>query len=114
MNNIEFKEIKIKLPELRVWFGDREIYLSLSEWRVLLTLLSDPRGRFSTEELVARLDLPRAQSLHVLIAHLRKKLNRKYIVTTRWGYAFAHGVDQPESHTCAGTQCRCSQKESNS
>lgn len=104
METIIFNDIKIKLPELRVWFGDREIYLSLSELRVLLTLLSEPRGRFTTEELVARLDLPRAQSLHVLIAHLRKKLNKKYIVTTPWGYAFAHGVDQPESLSQKGME----------
>lgn len=89
MNNIEFEEIKIKLPELRIWFRDREIFLTLAELKLLMVLVSAPRETFSTNELIIRLDLPSAQSLHVMIAHLREKLDQQYIIIMRgYGYAF--------------------------
>lgn len=92
MNNVEFEDIRIKMPELRMWFGDREIYPSLTEMRLLLILLSDPCGGFATEELVTRMGLTGKQSLHTLIANLRRKLDQKYIFAVRgWGYTFARG-----------------------
>lgn len=92
MHNVEFEEIKIKLPELRIWFRDREIFPTLAELKLLMVLLSAPRETFSTDELVIRLDLPSTQSLHVMIAHLREKLDQQYIITMRgYGYAFARG-----------------------
>lgn len=90
MSNLEFEDIKIKLPELRTWFRDREIFPTLAELKLLMVLVSAPHERFSTDELVARLDLPSHQSLHVMIAHLREKLDQQYIITMRgYGYAFA-------------------------
>jgi DNA-binding response OmpR family regulator len=90
MNNIEFEEIRVMLPELRIWFGDREIYLSMTEMRLLLILLSDPRAVFPVHELTRRMDLMSREALIVTVSHLRQKLGKKYIVTTpRVGYALA-------------------------
>lgn len=80
MNNIVFEEIKVKMPELRTWFGDREIYLSLSQLRLLMILLSDPSGLFTYRELIARADLTTQEGLAQLVLQLRRKLNNKYII----------------------------------
>ena len=89
-NTVEFEDIRIKLPELRTWFRDQEIFPTLAELKLLMVLMSAPCEIFSTDELVMRLDLPSTQSLHVMIAHLREKLDQQYIITMRGhGYAFA-------------------------
>ena len=88
MNNVEFEDIKIKLPELRVWFDDREIYLSLSQLRLLMILLSHPIDFFTYDELITRLDLTSIQGLHQLVLQLRAKLGSRYVINLyRCGYA---------------------------
>lgn len=83
MNDIVFEEIKVKLPELRVWFDDREIYLSLSQLRLLMILLTDPQGVFTNDELVAMTDMMSRESLHQVVPKLRRALGGKYIVSVR-------------------------------
>jgi DNA-binding response OmpR family regulator len=99
MNSVEFEEIKIKLPELRTWLGEREIYPTLTELRLLMVLLSDPYYPFTSGELIRRLQLTGIASLSTTICHLRKRLFQKYVVTVHGcGYAFA-----AESHSQKGT-----------
>jgi DNA-binding response OmpR family regulator len=90
MSNVEFDDIKVELPELRTWLGEREIYPTLTELRLLMVLLSDPYYAFSAGELIRRLQLTGIASLSTTICHLRKRLCQKYIVTVHGcGYAFA-------------------------
>ena len=103
MENIEFQEIRIKVPEMRIWHGDTEVFPSLTELRLLMLFLSDPYKKFEPEELINRLQLTSRASLMTLIHHLRVRLNtctacrrkcKKYIVTVPgWGYAFAERSD---------------------
>jgi len=93
-NNILFKDIKIKLPELRTWFDGREVYPSLQDLRLLMIFLSDPYKQFSGDELITLVDLPSKASLHTLVCRLRQLLDGKYIFAVRgWGYAFAKERD---------------------
>lgn len=86
---IQFEEISIHLPELRVYFGAKELCVSLTQLRLLMLLLSDPYGRFTNDELIRRLQLPSRPSLNVLICNVRELLDQKYIVTLHgFGYAF--------------------------
>jgi hypothetical protein len=89
MNNIEFEEIRIKLPELRVWYGDKELFPSLIQIRLLLIFLSNPYWAFGSQELVNKLQLSSHGALIAQIHRLRVMLDRKYIVTALYGYAFS-------------------------
>jgi len=90
MNNVEFEDIKVRLPELRTWFHDKEVYPSLQELRLLLVFLSDPYHCFTNHELIDRIDLTSKNALHVLVKRLRSMLDQKYIFAMRGnGYAFA-------------------------
>lgn len=89
-NNIEFETIKVKMPELRIWCEDTELFPSLTELRLLLLFLSDPYKRFEPDELISRLQLTSRASLTTLVHNLRERLGHRYIVTVPgWGYTFA-------------------------
>ena len=89
MNSVEFQEIRIKMPELRTWFSDREIYPSLSELRLLMILLTDPWDVFTHDELITRMNLTSLEALQQLVYKLRNKLDGKYILSVSGtGYAF--------------------------
>jgi hypothetical protein len=92
MHNIEFEEIRIKLPELRVWYGDKELFPSLIQIRLLLIFLSNPYWEFGSQELVNKLQLSSHGALIAQIHRLRVMLDRKYIVTAPYGYAFSKRV----------------------
>lgn len=82
-------ELTVRLPDLRVYRRDKELCVSLAQLRLLMIFLSDPYGRFSTGELVRRLQLPSQPALSVLICNTRTLLEQKYIHTVRsYGYVF--------------------------
>ena len=86
---IQFEELSIRLPELRVHLRGKEINVTLTQLRLLTILVSDPYGHFTSEELIRRLQLPSRPALAVLITNVRELLGQKYIVTLHgFGYAF--------------------------
>ena len=87
---INFEDITVQLPELKVCFRGNAIHLTLTQLRLLLIFLSDPYGRFTNEELIRRMELFSKSHLNVVVTHLRKLLDQQYIFTMRgYGYAFA-------------------------
>lgn len=87
---IRFGNLTVSLPDLRVHACEKELYLTLTQLRLLLIFLSDPYGQFATSELIRRLQLPSKQSLIVLVCVLRERLDQRYIFTLQgYGYAFA-------------------------
>src|SRR5512138_1005909 len=88
-SSIEFEDLKIVLPELRVWFRNAEIYPSLRELRLLLVFLSDPHRTMSTKELIDRTDVMSLQALYTLIARVRVLLDQQYIFTVRGGIGYS-------------------------
>lgn len=86
---LSFKDLQINVPELRVRFRGNELHLTLTQLRLLMIFLSDPYGRFTSQELVRRAQLPSKQALNVLINTLRTLLDQEYIRTLHgFGYAF--------------------------
>jgi len=95
MNNISFEDIIIKVPELRIWFQDKEIRPSLQDLRLLLILLSEPYRKFSTNELINLIDLPSKPALQTLVCRVRRMLGGKYIIAVPgYGYTFARERNQ--------------------
>jgi Response regulators consisting of a CheY-like receiver domain and a winged-helix DNA-binding domain len=89
-DNVRFEDLTVTLPELTVCFRGQEIHLTLTQLRLLLIFLSDPYGRFASQELIRRAQLTSKQYLNVLITDIRSLLDHKYIYTIHGvGYAFA-------------------------
>ena len=91
---VSFGDLTIRVPELRVHLRERELNVSLAQLRLLMIFLSDPYGRFTSDELVRRLQLPSKQALNVLICGVRELLDQKYIFTVR-GYGYAFALEKP-------------------
>ena len=90
MNNIVFEDVRIMMPDLRIWLGDQQIHPSLTELRLMLILLSDPYEAFTSGELIRRLQLPSRQALAVTVWKLRQRIEQRYIISVHGcGYAFA-------------------------
>jgi Response regulators consisting of a CheY-like receiver domain and a winged-helix DNA-binding domain len=88
--SINFEDVTVMMPELKVCFRGNDIHLSLTQLRLLMIFLSDPYGRFTSEELIRQMELFSKPHLNVVVTHLRKQLDQKYIFTVRgFGYAFA-------------------------
>ena len=94
-NCLRHEDLTIYLPDLRVCLREKELYVSISQLRLLMIFLSDPYGHFATSELIRRLRLPSKPALSVLICGLRELLEQKYIVTVR-GFGYAFTVDAPK------------------
>jgi len=87
--HIRFEDITVNLIELKVWVGNTNIRLTLTELRVLLALLVDPCQTISFNQLIQRADLVSKDQLQVLIAVLRRRFDHRYIFTERGvGYSF--------------------------
>jgi DNA-binding response OmpR family regulator len=89
-DNVKFEDITVQLPDLNVRFRGNEIHLSLTQLRLLMIFLSDPYGRFTSEELIRRMGFFSKPHLNIYITHLRKHFDQRYIFAVRgYGYAFA-------------------------
>jgi DNA-binding response OmpR family regulator len=88
---VQFNEIGVDLPELRVRIAGQPVHFTLIELRLLLIFLQDPYKVISVEELAARADLASPSSVQVTIHRLRALLGQKYIFTRGHGqgYSFA-------------------------
>ena len=93
MNNIEFEEIRIKFPELRVWYGDVELYPTFIQMRLLLIFLSGPYIPFRSQELINKLQLSSQAALIAQVHRLRLLFQKKYVVSVPGGYAFARSKE---------------------
>ena len=97
----KFGDVEIRLPELRVMLGGREIHMSLIQMRVLMVLLSDPCRVIPHEEIVRRSGLTDKSYLMTVIVVLRQKLEQKYIVSKRqYGYKFANELVMARERIC--------------
>lgn len=93
-DSLRFEDVQVRFPDLRVWRGDREIYLSMMQLRLLLILMSSPYECFTHEELVQRMDLAGVEGLPQVALWLRRKLGGHYVLSVRgMGYAFSDRRD---------------------
>lgn len=89
MNHIEYNDILIKLPELRVYFKKVERHLTFAELRLLLIFLSEPEQTIESGELIRRARLTTRSALARYVNSLRNILDQKYIYNQRnSGYSF--------------------------
>lgn len=98
-NYIHFDDLTVSLLQLRVWHGEKEIHFTLSELRVLLTLLSEPHRTFSREELIQLADLTSTAALWTLISRIRDLLGKQYIYTVRGGAGYSFVPPQRAADT---------------
>jgi DNA-binding response OmpR family regulator len=83
IKDIEYKEIRITLPELRVKVKEEPVSLSLTEIRLLLILLEEPFRIIPSGEIIQRAKMTSLNALQVYLARLRIKLDNKFIYCER-------------------------------
>ncbi len=89
MNPIQYEEITVQLPDLKVFYKRTERHLTFAELRILLIMLSDPARIIPTGELIHRAKLTTKSALAKYISALRAILDQKYIFSHRGeGYSF--------------------------
>lgn len=86
---IQYLDITVKLPDLRMYYKKVERHLTFTELRLLLILITEPQRIIPTEELVHRANLTTKESLAKYIHSLRTILDQTYIHTHHnAGYSF--------------------------
>ncbi len=103
---IRFNDVTVSLLELRVWFREKELSLSLRELRLLVAFLEEPYQTISREELIRRVDLMSGAALQTMICRLRSVFDHRYIVTHHeLGHSFVRiSFEMWKSHILDGVQ----------
>ncbi len=103
---IRFNDVTVSLLELRVWFREKELSLSLRELRLLVAFLEEPYQIISREELIRRVDLMSSAALQAMICRLRSAFDHQYIVTHHeLGYSFVRiSLEMWKSRVLDGVQ----------
>ena len=94
---IEYKELKLELETRRVFLGERELRLTDKEYGILVFLLENKGGIFSSQKIYENVwgnsfDFSARNTLMVHIRRLRQKLNddpeNPEYITNVWGEGY--------------------------
>ena len=91
--DISFGELRVCQNEMRAWRGDKEIFFTKTEWRLLLLFLQNPNQILSKNQILdflfdAEGDFVEENTIAVIIRRLREKIeknpaNPQYIKNVR-------------------------------